>query len=276
MIMKFSALSDKTPLHPAIGNIIEGDSYASVQQSTSEKTKAATALFQEKVIDYVIEWEKVVTTRVDHDTLEVRKLNQTLNHYQNKLDPLREKINDLEAKGKAPGKKLQEKLDRNEKKLDQAWKAHERGASKLCNLLEEITQRRWKDLFPLAKETMAWDVERASDEYDCYARLPAVIEALSEAFLEYDLPPGQEPSKVPVALTEEGKEEAKEEVSSEHADSETTGSFHADLDETTSSTSGAAVAAEEELEEKKAPASPKREPTKMAVTPMSPTAVAHI
>jgi hypothetical protein len=123
---------------------------------------------------------------------------------------------------------------------------------------------------------MAWDTERASDEYDCYARLPAVIEVLSEAFFENDLPPGQEPSKVPVALTGEEKEEAKEEVSSEHVDSETTGSFHADVDETASSHSDAAVAGEEEHEEKKAPASPKREPTKAADTPTSPTAVAHI
>lgn len=67
--------------------------------------------------------------------------------------------------------KLEEKLERNQQKLEQAWKEHESAASMLCHLLEQVTHKGWKDLAPLCDKAMEWECDRAMHDYKVFTRL---------------------------------------------------------------------------------------------------------
>jgi hypothetical protein len=263
--MKFSAFAAKTPIFKPIGDTPAGDSVASVAAAASKETNARAASYQDRVVDYCIEWERVVTTRVDSELKETGELAEKLNHYQNKVTSLRSKVNGMEGRGKESPKKLSEKLVRNEKKLDQAWRAHERSASKLCNLIEAVTLQGWKDLYQLVKASLQWEVERASGEYDIFARLPQVMEELIEAYEKYTTPPEDEGSRVPVALAD-----------IDEIGSETTGSYNPDDDETGSIKSSEGAVADAKEEEHTVPASSKRHTPSKTGTSQAPHSPSHV
>jgi hypothetical protein len=92
--------------------------------------------------------------------------------------------------------KLEEKLDRNQQKLELAWKEHESAASALCHLLEEVTVSGWKDLAPLLDKTMEWECERSMHDYKVFARLTnlreetgCLVERLNNCDVSFNSPP---------------------------------------------------------------------------------------
>jgi predicted RNase H-like nuclease (RuvC/YqgF family) len=223
MVMTFSTLTEKTPIYDATGST-QGDSLINVHQAASKESEAAAKKFQEEVIDYCLEWETVVTKRVEDGLKQTGKLHNKLNHYQNKVESLRKNVKAKEEKGKEPPAKLTQKLERNDGKLNQAWKEHERSASNLCNLLEEVTKLGWKDLYPVLKAFMQWEARRASTEYDIFARLPVVEEEMTGSF---ETAVNQAlPSVTPGAGVEADN------------DSETTGSYHPDEEKSFYSSEG--------------------------------------
>jgi hypothetical protein len=171
----------------------------------TDKRKVSAEQYQKNVIDYVTEWEQIVTTRVDEGSKETYALHRTLNHYQSKIDPLRKKVNAIESKGKGSPAKLSEKLVRNEGKLDEAWKLYETNASIHCNLLEEVTKHGWKDLYPLVKASLEWEAVRAAGENDVYAKLSEVEKNLTSVFEKNLMSTSNE--KKTVAVVTEAKEE---------------------------------------------------------------------
>jgi hypothetical protein len=222
--MQLSALSTKSPIHEHIGNTLgDSSSVASINQQASTKAHEEAEIYQSTVIDYAIEWERIVTTRADFDLAETGKLHSKLNHYQNKVDSLRKSANAKETQGKASPARLTTKLERNEGKLNEAWKQHERSASKLCNLLEQVTERGWKDLYPLVLAMLDWEKARSSQDYDVFKRLPFVKEKLTTTYKAKNLTPDKEISGVPVVLAEPD------------ASSDTTGSFHPEEDSSVTS-----------------------------------------
>jgi uncharacterized protein YlxW (UPF0749 family) len=72
-------------------------------------------------LECVTEWETVVTTRVDSEWKHVRKLAADRSHYEKKVEALRQKANEILTKGKSTPNGMQEKIDRNEKKLQQTF-----------------------------------------------------------------------------------------------------------------------------------------------------------
>ena len=178
--MKMAAMSANTPIYYPVGGgaAKEGDSFMASVQASSNAALAMASDYQDKIVDYCIEWERVVTSRGDEGIKETKKLHERLMHYDNKVEDLRRKVNDKEDSGKAVSVKLKEKLGRNELKLKSAWSAHESSASMLCNLLEQVTQEGWKDLAPLVLKCIRWEAERASEICDTFATLPVVAETL--------------------------------------------------------------------------------------------------
>jgi len=217
VVAKVSSLSEKSPIFDQVGNTA-GASFASITEESSTNTKSHAVEYQASVIDYCLEWERIITSRVDAGVKEVKKLHDRLVHYENKLDGLRQKERVAENLPKGTPKKLTEKLERNEQKLDQAWKEHERSASKLCNLIEQIVNRGHKDLYPVVLNMLQWEVERASGENRIYARLPETAESLMETMDKVQsVRPQDEGSLVKIALAD----------SAEFGPgSETTGSYH--------------------------------------------------
>jgi hypothetical protein len=135
------------------------------------------------VVGYAVEWETVVTGRVDKELKQVRKLQADRRHYERKVESLRQRANDMEAKGKAsPSASAIEKLHRNEEKLKEAYMVHEAAAGRLCVLIETVTQDGWKDLYHLAKNFMKWESNRVGRESDIYCQLSNTLDSMRTSF----------------------------------------------------------------------------------------------
>jgi hypothetical protein len=182
--VQLSALSKNSPLYQYVGNP-RGASFASVQQLVTQHANVGVEHYQKNIIAYAIEWEQIVTARVDDGLKKTSVLYQNLNHYQNKINSLRKKVNAVENKGKESPTKLSQKLTRNEAKVKHSWELHEASASALCNLLEEITKGGWKDLYPLVLAALQWEVDRAAGEQDAYGMLSEVAKDMTSTFDEH-------------------------------------------------------------------------------------------
>jgi hypothetical protein len=136
--------------------------------------------YQSLIVDYVTEWEKIITERVDGELKHVRKLEADRRHYERKVEGLRQRTNELESKGKAVPKAQLDKLSRNEEKLKEAFTIHEREAGKLCALIEAVTHEGYKDLSPLVKNYLKWDINRVGREQQSAAQLSAILTSLSD------------------------------------------------------------------------------------------------
>ncbi len=181
--MQLAALSTNFPLYEYVSST-RGASLASVHELVTKNANVSVQQYQQKIIDYAIEWEQIVTARVDDGLKKTNVFYQKLNHYQNKIDSLRKKVNAVENKGKESPAKLSEKLTRNEDKLKESWKVHEESASTLCNLLDEITTGGWKDLYPLVMAALQWEIGRATGEHDVYGKLSEVEKGMTSMFDE--------------------------------------------------------------------------------------------
>ena len=144
------------------------------------------------IAQYCEDWESYVTSTVDAQLAENKKLHEHFNHYQQKVETLRkkeeaeaDKLQKKEEKKaeaaaaaspnqkaspvappKRPTTKLAEKLERNESKLNSAWKTYENSSAALCNLMEEVMKQGWQDLYPLVVETIQWEIRRASAKFE--------------------------------------------------------------------------------------------------------------
>jgi len=131
-----------------------------------------------------------VTRRVEQGTAETNQLRKRLTHYEHKVEALRQQVHHLEEKNtnkKGVPDKLRDKLERNETKLEKAWKAHERAAERLCHLLERVTQRGWcEDLAPLVGRSMQWEWERASKARHLGAQLKVVRDSIQTTLVDHE------------------------------------------------------------------------------------------
>jgi len=141
--------------------------------------KLSQSEYQQNILDYAIEWEKVVTDKLDEEIREVKKLQQQRLHYESKVDGLRKKVNRIESKGKETPQEFIDKVNRNELKLKAAWEQHEQRSGELCVLLEEVTIHHWKDLYPLLKHCMHWEVDQVNRENRTSGQLPPLLEAMA-------------------------------------------------------------------------------------------------
>lgn len=153
-------------------------SYASVHDSLGAKTKSYVLKYKQFVIDYALEWEKVVTERVNAGLKKSEELRRDLDHYQKKVETMRLSVNQAMAKGKNVRSESQEKLRRNEEKLIQAKQNYNQVATDLCILMDEITERSWRDLHPLIVKCAQFDSTLSSDESKILASLNSVVSQL--------------------------------------------------------------------------------------------------
>lgn len=186
-------------MHASISGTDNKDSLKAVTTKFSEQRKIHEQTFHSHVIQYCSEWEAWVTNTVDNGLKENKKLHESLDHYQTKVEQLRKKVQqEIEKQQKKDEKKqttaenaattprsqaptkLTQKLERNETKLSQAWRAYEKNSAQLCHLLEEVCHQGWKDLQPVLKDYMQWEMRRSSSEYDCLAQLAATTEQLTK------------------------------------------------------------------------------------------------
>jgi Skp family chaperone for outer membrane proteins len=158
------------------------DSFTHVYTQASSQSARDSANFQKSVIDYVVEWESITTTLIDEELKENKKLRESFQHYQNKVETLRKKVNTKVKKGKDTPDKEADRLERNADKLKLASSAYETAAKKLKRLIEEAVRHGWKDLYPLIQATLKWDMDRSESEHETYSKLKTSIVRLESAY----------------------------------------------------------------------------------------------
>lgn len=176
-----------TPLWEATGVMPSSDrpsdsvcSYASVHDGLGAKTTSYADKYKQFVLDYAIEWEKVVTNRINAGIKTSENLRRDLDHYQKKVESLRLSVNQSMAKGKNVKPEAQEKLKRNEEKLISAKQSYNKVATDLCLLMEEVVERSWRDLHPLLIKCAQFDSTLSNDESKILGSLNQVVAQLKQ------------------------------------------------------------------------------------------------
>jgi hypothetical protein len=176
-------------------------------QKASQHVKTQNQDYQQHILRYILDWESTVTTRIDALTKENHKIHTRLDHYRTKVTNLRKNANKkMEAAAakataalqpRSPSTsspvaasptttgipiRLQEKLKRNEGKLDQSWKIHQRLSTNLCHVLEETTRQGWQELVPLLLEYLQWEMKRTTSISDTMIALASISQSIQQTF----------------------------------------------------------------------------------------------
>eukprot|EP00541_Cyclophora_tenuis_P008275 CAMPEP_0116565112 /NCGR_PEP_ID=MMETSP0397-20121206/13720_1 /TAXON_ID=216820 /ORGANISM="Cyclophora tenuis, Strain ECT3854" /LENGTH=437 /DNA_ID=CAMNT_0004091855 /DNA_START=63 /DNA_END=1376 /DNA_ORIENTATION=+ len=162
-------------------------SYAWVHTAMAAKSQSFADKFNQFVVEYVIEWDRIMSTRVANGSKVTDQLRRDLDHYQKKVEALRQSANLALAKGKMVDAKSQDKLSRNEEKLIKAKQDYDKVALDMCMLLEEYTERAWKDLHPALVKLAQFDSTVSSDEAASLKELDQVVSQLKAIGDKYDL-----------------------------------------------------------------------------------------
>ena len=187
-------MTNGTPLFECIGLMPSADrpsntvcSFASVHDEVSAKAKSYAGKYQQFVLEYATEWEKIIRTRIDNGLKKAEEMRIELDHYQKKTESLRLAANQAMAKGKSVASSQQEKLTRNEEKLISSKQNYNRVATDLCILMEEVTERSWRDLHPLLVKCAQFDMTLANDEAKALSTLNQVVSSLKQVATEHGL-----------------------------------------------------------------------------------------
>jgi hypothetical protein len=191
-----AVLSKDTPLFEKTGLMPTADSpsdsvvsYLSIQESVAGKAKIYGQKYAQFVIDYAVEWEKVVTSRVDKGLKNAEQLRVELDHYQRKVESLRQVANATMAKGKQVDQKSAERLTRNEEKLVKVRETHNHFVASLCTLIDEVTDRSWRDLHPLLVKIAQFEVTLSGDEAKALSSLNAIINEMKRLAVSHGIKP---------------------------------------------------------------------------------------
>ena len=164
-------------------------SYSSVHDELGAKAQAYSGKYQQFVLDYAVEWEKVVKERVENGIKKSNESRVELDHYQKKVESLRLTVNQAMAKGKPVSATTKEKLHRNEEKFLASKERYNTIATDLCILIEEVTERQWRDLHPLLIKCAQFDMTLSSDEAKVLSNLNTVIGSLKKVATEQGISP---------------------------------------------------------------------------------------
>lgn len=184
---QLAVLSKDTVLYESAGQTAGADrstesvnSYFSIQEGVTNKNAIYADKYKQFVVDYAQEWYKTVTDRVGAGLKKAETMRVELDHYQSKVENLRQSANSTMAKGKQVDPKAAEKLTRNEDKLIKTRETTSKFINDLCLLMEEITERSWRDLHPLLVKCAQFETQVSGDESKAQAALSEVVSALKK------------------------------------------------------------------------------------------------
>lgn len=153
-------------------------SYQAIHYEFAKVSQQHHGQYMKKVLDYVVQWEKVVTTRISADLKTAEQLRVELVHYQSKVDTLRQQVDAVLAKGKRPKDDLSDKLERNTEKLKDGRDSYEEFTDNLCSLLDEVVHRSWRDLHPLLLELAKYDIQYSTDQAQAMQKLETMVQQI--------------------------------------------------------------------------------------------------
>lgn len=161
---------------------------ASVKQSYLQLHKTQRDLmlqhansFERDIVKYAEEWLDVVSSRVKFKLRQYKALNDSLRHYVAKVDRLKARHNPSVPEKVA-------KLERNETKLHGTREAHDTMGVNLYMLIEEVTERAWKDLLPLMIKSMELDLSQTEEARNLvWDKLNSVLDTFKRVSGEHDV-----------------------------------------------------------------------------------------
>lgn len=190
VLSKDTCLFEQTGQMPGADRSTDSvNSYLSVHETCANKYKMYASKYGQFVLSYAEEWYKVVTTRVGSGLKKAEELRVELDHYQTKVESLRQSANQTMAKGKQVDAKTAEKLKRNEDKLLKIKESTSRFTAELCILAEEVTERAWRDLHPLLVKIAQFDVTLSGDEAKAMSSLNTVVSELKKLAVTHGIKP---------------------------------------------------------------------------------------
>ena len=189
-----TAMTTNSPLLDAAGKLPSPDtprdsivSFASVHHSLAPKAQGYADKYSQFVINYIVEWDRIITTRVEKGLKTAEDLRRDYDHYQKKAESLRASANSALAKGKMVDNKSQDKLARNEEKLVAAKASYDKFATDMCIYIEELTERSWKDLHPCLVKMAQFDMTISKEEATCFGQMDHVVNQLKKLGEQYKL-----------------------------------------------------------------------------------------
>jgi hypothetical protein len=180
-----TAMTAGSPVFSAAGKIPSPDdprdsfvSFSSIHHLLAPKSLGYADKYSKFVINYVVEWDRVITTRVEKGLKNAEALRRDYDHYQKKAETLRASATAVMSKGKSVDPKSQEKLARNEEKLVAAKTAYDKFATEMCIYLEEVTERSWRDLHPCLVKMAQFEMTISKEEATSLGQMTQVVNAL--------------------------------------------------------------------------------------------------
>jgi hypothetical protein len=161
--------------------------YLKVQKQMVQRSQQYGQKFVEHIVSYTKEWDDATTARITGLQKEQERRRLDLEHYTRKVEGMRMNVNKAMAMGKKIPSDAQEKLQRNEIKLSQSKDGFEKYTHDFFLIINEVTDRAWKDLYPLLVKILQFDMTLASDEMKLYGNLKATTKVLRDIGTAHDL-----------------------------------------------------------------------------------------
>lgn len=159
-------------------------SYHRINEALDQTFRSFQDRFEDKVLNYAIEWEKLMTIKFTADLKKAEECRRNLDHYEKKVDNLSSKNEKDKARQKDLPAKSMEKLERNEDKLKDARRENERAMSNLDRLFEEFIDRSWKDLYPLLVSLLSFDSEFSQEKEKALENVRKLLDELARVARE--------------------------------------------------------------------------------------------
>jgi len=155
-------------------------SYTHCMSIIDLQAESRASEFKAFALDYFVDWQETVTTRINADIKKTDQYRQDADHYKTKVESLAAGKKRLEEKKRPVPDSTLEKLRRNQEKLEEATIVYNAAALDLFLLMEELVDRAWRDLYPLFLAVLQWDIETTQDDSSVVKDLKEMVEKLKE------------------------------------------------------------------------------------------------
>ena len=175
VLQQIETWSKDTPLYEAAGsgNTVvsatpawaktfsqQDQSYCSMERQMSALNNNYANQLMEYCVEYVQEWEIIVTTRIKSNLKQAEDLRKDLLHYEKKVKGLLDNEAKMAERNKELNDKEKEKLKRNQEKLDQARQDFDKYATMVCHIIDSALQLAWMDVTPLVYRLANMELDR--------------------------------------------------------------------------------------------------------------------
>ena len=163
------------------------NSYLKIQKTMVGRAQLFGQKFEKHIVAYIKDWDDAVSTRISALMKEHERRRLDLEHYTRKVEGMRLTVNKAMASGKKVPADAADKLQRNEIKLKQSRESFEKYTHDFYLIVNEVTDRAWKDLHPILVKMLQFDMTLAQEEAKLYSSLRETIEALKAIGTANDL-----------------------------------------------------------------------------------------